>query len=118
MQVYLWAFISVLYYMSSGRVSFAVGSFFVMALVNEYPTYGIPLLVLAMMYLMLLVLKLYQSLDATESKLKEYKDHVDFLEARHTQFLDNTFKFTSHVRQVFTPMVREQPKEKNLDEDS
>ena len=123
MQVYAWAFISVLFYMSSGRIVYAVASFFITALAMQYPMYGIPILMLSIMYLLLLILKLYQTLESAESSLQEYKEHVEFLESRHSQFVNTTLSFTSHVKQVFTPMIQKQSsptpiEDKRLDEDS
>lgn len=123
MQVYAWAYISVLFYMSSGRIVYAVASFFITALAMQYPAYGIPILMLSIMYLLLLILKLYQTLESAESRLQECKEHVEFLESRHSHFVNNTLSFTSHVKQVFTPMLQKKlspapTEDKSLDEDS
>jgi hypothetical protein len=118
MQVYLWAFISILYYISSGRVVFAVLSFGVTALASLFPHFGIPILMLFMMYLVLLILNLYQNLEDKNAEIAEYKMRILSLHERHEGFLENTLNFTTHVKQAFTPMILDPSKsDKNsLDE--
>lgn len=107
MEVYLWAFISILYFISSGRVLFAVVAFGVTALASLFPHFGIPILMLSIMYLVLLILNLYQNLEEKNAEIAEHKMRILSLHERHEGFIENTLSFTTHVKQAFTPMILE-----------
>lgn len=103
MDPYLWGFVSLLYYIASGRVLFAVGAFAFTGLAFQYPRYCIPILMLLIMYLLLLVVRLVKSVEAKTIQLEEYKSHIDALHSRHESFVQSTLSFTTHVKKAFTP---------------
>ena len=103
MDPYLWAFVSLLYYIASGRVLLAIGAFAFTGLAFQCPRYCIPILMLIVMYLLLLVVRLVRSLDDKTSQLDEYKSHIEALHSRHESFVHNTLSFTTHVKKAFTP---------------
>lgn len=103
MDPYLWAFVSLLYYIASGRVLLAIGAFTFTGLAFQCPRYCIPVLMLVVMYLLLLVVRLVKSVEAKSNQLEEYKSHIDALHARHESFVHSTLSFTTHVKKAFTP---------------
>jgi len=103
MDPYLWAFVSLLYYIASGRVLLAIGAFTFAGLAFQCPRYSIPILMLVIVYLQLLIVRLVKSLEAKTNQLDECKSHIESLHSRHESFVHRTLSFTTHVKKVFTP---------------
>jgi len=111
MDPYLWAFVSLLYYIASGRVLLAIGAFAFTGLAFQCPRYCIPILMLVVMYLLLLVVRLVKSLEAKTNQLDECKSHIESLHSRHESFVHSTLSFTTHVKKAFTPPPSDTPSE-------
>ena len=101
MDLYLWAFVGLLYFIASGKPLFAVCAFTATAVASYYPKFSIPVFMLIIMYLALFVVRLLKSLEVAKSQLDTCVAHMEALHSQHESSVQNVLAFTKHIKSAF-----------------